>query len=163
MTAAKKTSEEAAKKKRQATPGTTAVQDRVVGVPLGHEAQTLAKVLRAYRADPQLVPDMRDNAARSDWLAERGRHAKSLPMWALDYAVAILEQIPQRSPRKPGRPRQDAVESVEFWEHAMSGAEAARFVASMEARPGESKDEIEERAKRLAHLTYRRRRKPDVP
>jgi hypothetical protein len=157
MTAAKKTSKKLARNKRQPTPGTTAVKDRVVGTPLGHEARALAKFLRAYGADPQLVPDMSDDAARSDLMAERGRCAKSIPMWALDFAVAILEQIPQRSPREPGRPRQDAVERVETWKHAMSIADAARWVASMEARPGESKDKIKGRAEKLARQVYRRR------
>jgi hypothetical protein len=162
---ARKTTKKAGKKKRQPAPGTTAVKDRVVGVTLGHEAQTLAGFLRVYGADPGLVPDMSDDAARFDFMAGRARYVKDIPMWALDLVAAILKQIPLRSPRKAGRPKTDAVRNVERWAYGMPVADAARLVATMEIRQregGGSENEIEKRAEQLAHLVYRRRRKPDV-
>ena len=162
MTATKKTS-----KKKQPTPRTTAVKDRLVGIPLGYEAQMLAQYLRGRGADPKSVPDPRDDVARSEWTAARGRDVTRVPMWYLDWAAAILEQIPRRSLRKPGRPKTEAVRDVEFWADVMRmpGADAARLVATIEARrSGDdmSDDAIEERAEQLAHEVYRRR-KSDMP
>jgi hypothetical protein len=160
MTAAKKTG----KKKRQPTLGTTAVKDRVVGVPLGYEAQMLAQYLRGCGADPELAPDMRDAVARSDWTVGRASNAKRVPMWFLDWAAAILQQIPQRSLRKPGRPKTDAVRNVEFLAQVIPTAEAARMVATLEARQSDdptAEAGIEERAEQLAHEVYRHR-KPAV-
>ena len=39
--------------------------------------------------------------------------AATVPMWYLDWAAVILEQIPERPLRKAGRPKTDAVERVE--------------------------------------------------
>ena len=98
---------------------------------------------------------MRDAVARSDWTVGRASNAKRVPMWFLDWAAAILEQIPQRSLRKPGRPKTDAVRNVEFWARVMQMpvAEAARMVATLEARQRDddsAEDGAEERAEQLA-------------
>jgi hypothetical protein len=162
--AAKKTAKKTGRKKRPPTPGTTAVKDRVVGIPLGHEAQMLAEFLRGCGADPKLVPDLRDDVARTEWRNAR-QDATRVPTWYLDWAAAILEQIPQRSLRKPGKPKQDAGKSVEVWTHGMSVAEAARMVATLEARKRDedvSEDDIKKRADDLARQIYRRR-KTDMP
>jgi hypothetical protein len=161
----------AGRKNRQPAPGTTAVKDRVVGMPLGREAQMIAQYLRGGGARAELVPDMRDDVARSDWTVGRARAARRVPMWMLDWAVSVLEQIPQRSRRKPGRAKTEAVRNVEFWAQTMPVAEAARMEAKLEATrqrdydgdfsEGEA-DKIEKRAEDLARAVYRSR-KPDMP
>jgi hypothetical protein len=166
MIANKKANKKPAKKKRPPRPGTTPVKDRIIGVPLGREAQMLAQFLRGCGADPGLVPDPRNSAANSDWTVGRGGYVKRVPMWFLDWAAAILEQIPQRS-GKPGREKQDAVKSVELWALAMPVADAARRVATLEARRRggdvpQVEDAIEKRAADLARAVYRRRR-TDMP
>jgi hypothetical protein len=145
--------------RKKLTRGTTAVRDRVAGLPLGHEAQMLAELLRGCGANPELVPD-HDVVA---WMAARGRDAKRVPMWMLDLVVAILEQIPRR-PRKPGRAKQDAVKRVEVFAHGMPIADAARMVAVLEARQRDKmpEAEIKKRADNLAHQVYRHR-KPGMP
>jgi hypothetical protein len=166
MTAAKKVG-----RKKQPAPGTTAVKDRFVGFPLGREAQMLAEFLRGCGA-VVVVPDLRDDAARMEWLKAR-QDAATVPMWYLDWAAVILEQIPERPLRKAGRPKTDAVERVETWALVMPVADAARMEATMEARKRgeeayrrgeevpEDADAIEKRAEDLAHQVYRHR-KPDV-
>jgi hypothetical protein len=154
---AKKATKKAAKKKQPPKPGTTAVKDRVIGMPLGREAQMLAKFLRGGGANPDLVPDLRNDAARSEWTAARGRYAKRVPAWLLDLTVAVLEQVPARSLRKAGKPKQDAVKDVEFLARAMPVAAAALMVATLEARRAEdtSDDNIQKRAGDLGRQVYR--------
>ena len=125
----------------------------------------LAQYLRGRGADPKSVPDLRKDVARSDWIVARGRDVTRVPMWYLDWAAAILEQIPQRSRRKAGHPKQDAVKDVEFWAQGMPIAEAARMVATLEARRSDddrSEDDIHKRANDLKRQGYRRP-KPDMP
>jgi hypothetical protein len=163
------------KKKRKPTPGTTIVKDRFIGFPLGRETQMLAEFLRGRGAVPKLVPDLRDDAARTEWVNVRQR-ATTVPMWYLDWAAVILEQIQERSLRKAGRSKRDAVKSVEAWAAlGMPIAEAARMRATLEARrsmqprDGETEKEfrkrenlaIEDLSKSLARQANRRR-KPDA-
>jgi hypothetical protein len=159
-----KAAKKAAKKKQPTKPGTTEVEDRVVGMPLGREAKMLAALLRGYGADPKLVPDLRDVAARSNWTVERGGYPKRVPMWLLDLTVAVLDQIPQRSLRKVGHPKQDAVKDVEFWVDVMRmpAAASGRLVAKARQRAdGTLEDDIQKRADDLANRIYRRS-KPDM-
>jgi hypothetical protein len=169
---AAKAKKEAKKAKRLRRPGRTEVMDRFVGLPLGREAQMLAELMRDCGADPQLVPDLRDDAEKSAWLGARG--TMTVPMYWLDWAAAILGQIPQRVEKKRGRPKQEAVRNVEFWDRygEDNTAENARLVAALEVRKtmephdGETETEfgkrenekIKDRSKALARRVYRRRK-----
>ena len=154
--------------KRKLKPRTTAVADRS-SWPLGSEAKMLASFLRNVGADgARAVPPGSSDEARKAWLAKQSRFVKRLPMWMLDYAVAVLEQIPNREDRRHGRRREISTEEVERLSAFMPTAEAAKLVAETEAylagANGErlSADAIAERAEKLARRIYRQR-KVDVP
>lgn len=158
-----------AKPKRKPKPRVTEVLDRVEGVPLGREAQHVAALLRSFGSDPSLVPDLRADAARVAFLSERARPLRrSLPMWVLDLAAAVLAQIPLRAEarrKRRGRPRDPDTEEVEFWQlGGGTTAEAARLVATLRARrQGQDDDHAE--AERLARRLYRKpkAKRRDVP
>ena len=86
-------------------------------MPLWREAHLVADFLRAYGVDPaKAIADIK-HAARSERQLVRSRNV-GLAMWVLDWVVAILEKIPRRSPRKRGKPRQNAVKDVKIWHMA---------------------------------------------
>ena len=158
-------------KKAKPKPRTTVVPDRsAISMPLGVEAKMLANFLRDLGADGAraVLPGVSSDKERKDWLESQSRFAKRIPMWMLDLAVAILEQIPNREDRRHGRRREIATEEVERLSAFMPTAEAAKLVAETEAylagasgkRP--SDDAMAERAEKLARRVYRKRRR-DLP
>ena len=162
------------KRARPKPPKTTAVPDRSVDVALGREAKVLARFLRDAGVEPDLVPDVRDQAASSEWTAARSRPLRRLPAWMVDWACAILEKITERDDRPPGRRSDPAVAAVEFWKPFVDAEiDAARIVARGElwaerkkaatkpedllAEPDE--EAIEVRAKKLIRRTYPSRKR----
>ena len=130
----------------------------------------LAEFLRNVGADGAraVLPGSSDKE-RKDWLESRSRFAKRVPMWMLDLVVALLEQIPNREDRPQGRRREDATARVELLSAGMPTAEAAKFVAEMEAAltAGASGKQLSDeaiavRAEKLARRVYRKRKR-DVP
>jgi hypothetical protein len=104
-------------------------------MPLGSEAKILAAFLRSAGGDGRraALPGLTSDAERRDWM-ERGSRFAECPMWALDYAVAILEQIPDREDRPRGRRREDTTAQVERL--SLDGspvAKGAKIVAELEA------------------------------
>jgi len=156
------------KRARKPQPKTTVVPDRHVGpVTLGHEATVLARYLRQVGAEPERVPlNIADQTARDQFQQARAPCPKRVPWWAIDWAVAILETIPDRGKGRPlGRPVNPLVKEVEMFATGSRIAEAAKFVVRMEAaRKGEQleDDEIKARADRLAREVYRNRKR-DMP
>jgi hypothetical protein len=158
-------------KRRKAKPRTTLVPDRSTWpMPLGSEAAMLARFLRNVGADgARAVLPGSSGKERKDWMESRSRFAKRLPMWMLDLAVAILEQIPIREDRPQGRRREDATARVELLSAGGNTTKAAKLVAELEAareaaasgkRP--SDDAVAARAEALARRVYRQRRR-NVP
>ena len=76
------------------------------------------------------------NKERKDWMESGSRSVKHVPVWMLDYAVAILEQVPDRpNPRERGRPPMTATKMVELLkgEGQDSIAETASLVVTLDA------------------------------
>ena len=153
--------------KRAAEPKTTAVPDRS-NLTLGHEAQTLAMLLRNSGAESGLVPtNMTDAAARQQWIDARRHRLSGVQAWIVDWALAVLEQIPERIDRGQGRAPDPAARAVEtLAQGGITKAEAARMVALSEAvrkqqETGKpySEEEIEDRAEALRRMLKPSRRR----
>jgi hypothetical protein len=117
--------------KKAAAPFTR-VPDRSPGVPLGTEADALARVLLSYLGGGGLpvVPAM-NGPGWSEWL-RGGERKRPVPTYLVEWAVALLAGIPERKPKRKaaGRPSSRAVEQVKlFVEGGIQTAEAARLVA----------------------------------
>jgi hypothetical protein len=134
----------------------------------------VADFLRGVGADGTRAvrPGISSDEERRVWLLSGSRPAKRVPMWMLDYAVAILEQIPDRpDQRGRGRPRETATKLVELLRRGDSStAEVASLVATLDAgreafETGKpvSKEQIEKRKQKLARRVYRRKHRRDVP
>src|SRR5262245_57762317 len=99
------------------SPPITKVPDRS-RLPLGSEGRIAAKFLRQYGANPSLVPrpGIDTDEARQTWLNERSSPVRKVPLWVLDLAAAVLDQIPVRQDRPANRPKDDLTKAAEFWE-----------------------------------------------
>jgi hypothetical protein len=142
-------------------PRVTEVPDRSL-VPLGREARWLADFLRGCGADGAQVPrpGIDPDEMRREWIKGRSLPARSVPMWWLDYVVAILEIIPERTDREPGKQRDPGLDAMEWWRpFTNSDAEAARLTARGEAAGKNVPDDvIEDRAQNLLRKAYRSRK-----
>ena len=172
------------RRRRPAQIKNTAVPDRTGSLwALGDEARLVVAALLRYGADPTraVVPGATTDEERSLWMKSRSGPARGVPLWLLDYAGAILAQIPGRKDRPAHRPRDPLLEQVELLGRVGSVAEAAWQTTALELRgkayaavpkdkhgkPKEPEkpvtdDEIKARAAKLARAVYRRRKK-DAP
>ena len=176
------------RKRRQAQTKTTVVPDRTGSqMSLGLEAGLVVAALRAIGADPARapVPGVTTDEERSRWMKLRSRPPRApAGLWLLDFAAAVLAQIPGRIDRPAYRPRDPLVDAVELLAPVMGVTEAARFVVTAEIYAAAQKSapplhqteeqiearedeigvlnyKIEVRTRQVVNAVYQRRRKPD--
>jgi len=124
----------------------TRVPDRSPGVPLGTEANALARTLQAYLGGNGLpvVPAV-NSPGWSEWL-KGGERQRPVPTYLVEWAIALLSGIPERKRKRKnaGRPTSRAVEQVKlFVEGGVPKAEAARLVAVMTTPGVEGRIDVE--------------------
>jgi hypothetical protein len=135
---------------------------------LGDEAHLIAATLRSYGADPAqaVVPGVTTDAERVCRMKLRARPARGVPLWLLDYAAAILDQIPARKNQAKHRPRDPLLDRVEVLAEAVGVAEAARFATiGLRDKGGEllSAKQTKARAAKLARAVYRSHKRRVLP
>jgi len=139
----------------------TIVPDRS-RLSLGSEARIAAKFLRQHGADPSLVPrpGIDTDEARRSWLQKRSPLVRTLPLWAIDLAAAILDQIPIRQERPANRPKDYLTKDAEFWKQTfgMTSAEAARWAVTLDPLHRRSDDDtdLDAKAQKVSRRLYRK-------